>query len=305
MAKPWETTERQLARTAVRSLHAAIVLAYQHPEATSLLTTATRRGCDAIQAATRTAPLVLSLHPEGVHVAGELVLAMATNEGPFAALRLAGIGELVLRTGIPGPAIAELIQRLAAMRAGQDTERCVTELIGQKGVPHVMLRATLSSDAEVPRGPDWWRLPAPLLASPALRAFVERDVAANLPALVAHRLLADLDLDPEPAEAVLHSLMARMLERGDFTTAAWLLAHTEHHTLLSIGTSEALHAIARIYADDDWLRQRLETATRDEVMLLAAFVMQLGAEHAARLPRLAKAAGHALAPLLQELLGNS
>ena len=304
MASTLDTTERQLARTAALALHSAIVLAYQRPDAHALLTTATRRCHAAVHAATRNAPLELTLQGDGLLVAGERVLTTGPGDGPFALLRTAGIGELVLREGIPDAAIDVLVRRLAAMRPGDDAERFVAELIGPSGLPHVLLRAILVDAGDAPASHDWWRLPDRLTASPALRAFVERDLAANLPALAAHRLLADLEQEPWPAEPVLLHLLARMFDRSDFATAAWLLAQTEHHAHLGPEVSARLHDAARARVDDGFLRQHLEAATRDEVMALAALLMQLGPSEAARLPALADAAGHPFAPLLHELLGG-
>ena len=215
----------------------------------------------------------------------------------------------MLRVGITDAAIEALVSRLTAMRGSGDTESTVAALVGRTGLPQVLLRASVQGANETPAGPDWWRLPPPLAATATLRAFVERDLAANLPALAGQSLLDDLDgpdvIDeaPLPVETALQQLLIRMLDRRDIATAAWLLAQVQHHARIGKAVHDRLQATAQLRADDEWLQTQLDAATRDEVVGLAAFVMQLGPVAAARLPSLANACGHPFAPLLRELLG--
>lgn len=336
------------ARAAAVALHQALRVRRQHPDAAALWTRALRSCTDAVAAATRDRPLVLSLRPGALQVAGRVVLDYRPHEQPFAALRDAGVGELVLGRGIPAAAVAELLVRLGAVTGGDDPERAIATIVGAGDLVHVQLRAAPAFDPIDPepvgaraigssppgRGrdesgrdracpesadqewagrsdaddrdagsDDWQLLPGPAAAAAALRPLVARDLAANLTALAARQCLDDLETDAGAGAGTLTDLFARLLADGDLATATWLLAEVEHHAHVPPGVRRRLHEAALARADTAWLRHRLAQGTRDDLLALAAFALQLGDDVAGRLVRLA--ATHPLGRWLRDLLGQA
>ena len=295
---------QRLRRSAALALHHAISALRQHPAEASLRHAALRRCLECVQAATVDGPLQLDLHADQVLVAGQAVPGLGAADGPFAALHGAGIGAIVLAAAIPPAAIAELVQRLAQVHAEADAEAAYRS-VAAPGLSHVQLRA---GGAAVPgaRPPsiDWWCLPGPAPIAKALRPLVARDLASNLPARAARQLLDDLELAPLANGEVLAGLFTRLLADGDLGTATWLLGEVAHHPNVPAGAHRRLLAAAEAHADERWLRQQLDQGTRDELMALAAFVMELGEACAERFAAIAADTAQPWSRWLCDLLGR-
>jgi hypothetical protein len=295
--------DRQSARSAVMALHQALRVLRQYPGNTPLVRTALRRCCEALQLATARGALTLALDDGCLRVDGEAMLTFAPADVPFGPLRHAGIGVIELAAGLPATAAEALVRRLAAVTDDDDPERAVHALIGGDELPHVTVHATTTRGTPDDAEPeDGWPLPQPGAGAPVLQSFVARDLACNLPALAAQQYLDDLATGCADGGKALGRLLARMLERRDLATASWLLAEVDHRSGLPDAARTRLREQAARAADDGWLRELLERGSRDELMNLAAFVMQLGDGVAARFAGLVAAAAHPFSRWLCELL---
>lgn len=304
MAPPRDNRQHD-ARTAVQALHHALRTLREHPDAPTLLQTARRECLRALQAACSDRPLVLQLRAGAVHIDGVAALPFGPGEAPFDALQRAGIGELVLGPDLPPTAVETLLARLAAVRDQDDPEVTVATVMGTAPQPWLQLRAANGPllDRTAPTtGADWWLLPAPGAAARDLRPMVDRDLAANLPALAAAQLLVDLDQLPPPPDAVLLGLLERLLQGGDFATAGWLLGAVERQPNVPRSARARLLATAEAAVDDASLRRQLEQASHGELLDLAKFVLQLGEPAAARCARLTEGRTDPGSRWLSELL---
>ncbi len=284
------------------ALHQALRVLRQYPANTALVRTALRRCCDALQLATAAAPLTLVLHDGSLRVDDEVLLTFAPGDVPFGPLRHAGVGEHELAAGIPAADAEALVRRLAAVTDDDDPERAVHAVVGGDTLAHVRVHAANAPAVADAGDTDGWPLPPPAAGSPALQAFVARDLACNLPALAAQQYLDDVSAGCTDGGASLGRLLARMLDARDLSTASWLLAEVDHHDGLPAALRARLRAQAARRADDDWLRAQLDRGSRDELMNLAAFVMQLGGDVAARFAGQVAAAVHPFSRWLGELL---
>jgi hypothetical protein len=308
VAPPRNTDRQHTARTAVQALHHALRTMREHPEAPALLQTARRHCHRALLQACAERPLVLQLRSGAVHIDGVPVLPFGPGDAPFDALQRAGIGELVLGPDLPPTAVELLLARLAAVRERDEPEVAVRTVIGPEPQPWLQLRAAHGPDQShttAAATADWWLLPGPGASARALRAMVDRDLAANLPALATAQLLLDLDQLPPPPDAVLHGLFERLLTGGDLSTAGWLLGEVERQPNVPASVRAKLHGTAAAVTDDAWLRRQLEQASHGELLELATFVLQLGDATAERLAQLASAEPQANGRWLCELLGRS
>jgi hypothetical protein len=294
---------RQGSRSAVRAMLHAVAAVQRHPDAAPLHDRARRECATAVAAVTSHDNLVLTLRAQAIGVDDDLV-PTGGGDGPFAALRGAGIGELVLRRGIAPATVDALVHRLAALRGDADPEVTIAGLVGPAGLPHVQLRALPSPDHEPQPLHEPWPLPPPGLAALALRALVEREAASNLPALAARQLLEELETAPLASTDLLEGLFARLLGSGDLAAATWLLDAVAHHPGVPAGSRDRLLAQAVALADDTWLAHQLDRGAGNERLDLAAFVMQLGEPTTQRFCRLADAAGQPWSRWLGDLLGN-
>jgi hypothetical protein len=293
----------QAARSAVMALHQALRVLRQYPTNAPLIHTALRRCTEALQLATAAAPLRLELADGGIRVAGETMLGYADAEMPFAALRHAGIAELELATGLPRHDAEELVLRLAAVTDDDDPEKAVHTVTDGERLAHVALHAaTAPGRATAPEPIDGRALPPRAAVAGALQAFVARDLACNLPALAAQQYLDDLPAGGADGGAPLVRLLARMLERRDLASASWLLAEVDHRADVPAAARARMREQAERVADDAWLAALLQRGSRDELMQLAAFVMQLGERVAERFAALVAAAAHPFSRWLGELL---
>ncbi|MBX3463357.1 MAG: hypothetical protein KF830_09310 [Planctomycetes bacterium] len=299
-----EARRRQCAREAALRLHHALCTLRQHPHHTVLCRAAVRRCTDAMLAATAEAPLRLQLADGAVATAGEDVFPFALHEPPFGPLRTAGIGELVLPRGVAAEAVERLLQALAASTWTDDPTHDPAAALCA-AAPEVHLRAATFDQAAPVHGPraDWWLLPPPAPVAGRLQAAIERALHGNLAAQCARLLVADLDARSDRSSAVLEPLFASLLQRGDLATAAWLLEQIGHHPNVPPTTVATLQDLARSHCDEAWLRDRLRSLPREQLLDLLALVMQLGDETATRLRRIAGALQHPLAGWFDELLG--
>lgn len=311
--------DRRLARGAAVALLDAIASLRQHPGNTGLHHAVLRKAHAALRAATTLTPLVLDLLPTPDHdvhdvhatenrvsLADDRLRAPTANghrrELPFGPLRAAGVGELVLLPGVTPPELHCLAWHLAAMSADDDPEQTVRRLQRDPGLGRVLLRAAATSarSAGGDEALDWTALPTVATRSPELTAMVARDLAGNLPALVTRQILDDLAMQPGIGERTLGHLLPRLLDRGDLATASWLLAEVTHD---APHLADELRRIAAARADERWLTQLLTQGTRDELMQLCTFVMQLPDEVPMRFAALLASTAHPLARWLRDLLG--
>ncbi|MCC7398998.1 MAG: hypothetical protein IT455_18170 [Planctomycetes bacterium] len=289
------------ARDAVLALHHAERALRLRPGEPKLFQTALRQCLVAVGAATVEAPLALALKDGAVQVGGVPVLSFGQHEAPFGPLRAAGIGELVLQRGVAATTIDTLVRRLAALANGESD---LAALATTAGLPGVQLRvATNSEDRDDPAAIDWSAAPPPSPRAACLAARIDRELGANLAAVAARQLLDDLTPGGLAVEDLLRSLFARML-REDVPSAAWLLTEVANHPVLPPTVLPHLTTLAQQHVDAAWLQRRLHDATRDELLSLAAFVMQLGDDAAARFARAAATTGHPLSSWLCSLLGQ-
>lgn len=290
------------------ALHHALRTVRERPDQLELTRAAIRRCREALAAALQHGPLRITLHDGALAVDGSTVLRFAPEDVPFGALSAAGIGELVVAPQLPAEAVAELVQRLAAVRCENDPETTVATAVGPAALPFVQLRAAAATSGTAGsaqgHAADWWLLPPPGAAARALRPLVERDLAANLPALAAAQLLLDLDRQPPPPDAVLQGLFERLLHGCELGTAAWLLGAVDRQPNVPASARARLRQTAETATGDDWLRRALAEAADDELLDLASFVIELGTDAAARCARLAEEVAHPRARWLGELLGQ-
>lgn len=296
---------QQAARDAVQRLHLALGTLRQHPHHASLCRAATRRCVDAVLAATAQAPVRLRLGDGEASLDGEPMFTFQPHEAPFAALRAAGIGEVVLPRDLTAAAIERLVTTLANVQWSDDPDRDAAARLCA-AVPEVHLRAAVAEDApntEPPRA-DWWLLPGPGGDGAPMQATIERALHSNLPARCARQLLADLDEHgPGPVE-VLEPLFAALLQRGDLATAAWLLEQAGLRPEVPTAAFAAMQQVAAAHCDDSRLRQLLTTAPREQQLDLLTLAMQLGDIDTERLRRVADELCHPMAEWLDDLIGR-
>jgi hypothetical protein len=313
------TWQQQSARGAVLALHQALAVRRQHPDHPALWRAAMRHCRQAVAAATRTAPLVVQLRDGRVHAADEALFPFAPGDLPFGPLRAAGVGAVELAAGIADPAIDALVERLLTVSDHPDPEQSVAGLFAAPQLASVQFRVTSGDDAANPHH-DWALvLPAPP-PPPELQAMVARDLAGNLPALVARQLLDDVDgaggdgvgADAEErrdgatafAATALHGLLTRMLATWDLGSASWLLGELGNHPAVTEATRARLLAAAVAQCDGDWLAARIDRSSHEEMLALAAFVLQLGDEVAERFVERTASTHEALSRWLADLLGT-
>jgi hypothetical protein len=299
-----DTSGRRAARHAVQSLHQAVRTLRQHILHPRLGAAAIQLCVAAVRAATTREPLHLQLQDGVVAANGEAVLPFAGGDVPFGALADAGIGELVLAAGIGADAVERLVHLLADASLGEG-DGDIGECLRSADLPGVQFRAATSSDAVSPdeslRG-DWWMLPRPSPTA-ALQPLIEADGCANLPAVAAQLLLADLDAAEAPRPPVGHlldPLLAALLQRGDGASAAWLLERAFGHPDVPPVVAEQLRARATAACRGAWLAEQVRDP--DRVQGLVALAMQLGDAELQNLADVAAAAAAELPAWLRELL---
>ncbi|MFN3240580.1 MAG: hypothetical protein ACE37K_03610 [Planctomycetota bacterium] len=305
MASPRSSNDHKTARAAVQSLHNALAARRQHPAAPELWRPAHRRALGALRRATEHGPLQLFLRAGAVHVGDEAVMAFLPDDPPFGRLRAAGIGEVVLTEGIAEAGVDEFVGRLHALAASDDADAELQALLATAHVSGVELRAEADlPDAGRESTADWSALPPPLPTSAAVRAIVERDGAANLPALAARQLLDDCECQVPNSGRILQRLLDRMLAAGDVKTITWLLTEIERQPQFDPLTRDRMFAQARAHCDAAWLQDRLDHGTTDELLELSALVMQLGDDIAENFAAAAAAVAHPLTQWIGDLLGT-
>ncbi len=288
-------------RAAVLALHNALCTLRQHPDQAPLARTALRRCEEELGTATAHGPLTLGLRLTAVQLGAEDVLTFAANDAPFGLLRLAGIGQVVLSKNFAAENVPPLVQSLVKVTDEASAERWVRD----QSLSGVLLRAaTLDGTTPDEACSEWARLAIAEPTSEIVSALIARDQASNLPALAAQQCLLDLDRECIDHDTTLARLLARMLERRDLATASWLLAEVDHHEGVAPSTRRLLHQQAIDRADNAWLQHHLDHGTRDELMNLTAFVMQLGERAAERFADLVAAASHPFSRWLSGLLGH-
>ncbi|MEZ6037773.1 MAG: hypothetical protein R3F29_09855 [Planctomycetota bacterium] len=294
----------RLVRTAVRALAAALAVTRQHRSRPELCQKARLHAARALEAATRGGPVTLALHAGAVHFAGQPLLAFHADDAPFGPLRGAGIGELRL-AGDLSLAVAEgLIDRLLAMPTGDGAETSLAAWFDAGQLPGATLRATIDDPGQG-SADDFWRvLPTPPPRSPALDALVQRDAAANLPALAARQLLDDAEQFGSELGGLLERTMARLLANDDLATATWLLGEAQRQPVFDRAIARRLVAMARERCDEHWLRAQVADASAEDLMALTSLVMQLGDDVAERFAAAAAEVAHPLTQWLCELLGR-
>jgi hypothetical protein len=305
----------KLARAAVISLQNALAASRQHPDSPEVWRPARRQAVLALRAATQQHSLVLGLRAGAVYVADEAILTFHPGDRTFGRLRGAGIGELVLSRGLATERLEQLLQQLSAMSDSSDADGELTALIDAAHIPGIELHAA----ADLPTtGPaescDWQSLPPPATTSPAVRAMIQRDGAANLPALAARQLLDDAErplsqpcataLSQSECRRVLDRLMDRILRADDIATTTWLLTELERRPNYDAATRQSLLGKAQQHCSVTWLRDQLDRGSTDELLKLSALVMQLGDDFAERFALAAAAVAHPLSQWLGELLGH-
>ena len=314
--KPENSDGHKLARAAVLALQNALAASRQHPDSPAVWRPAQRRALAALTAATQDDSLVLGLRAGSVYVDEEAVLQFHVDDRPFGRLRGAGIGELVLAQSLPPERLAELLQQLTAMSDSDDADGELTALIDAAHIPGVALRAAADLPGEASQdGVDWSALPPPAAMPASVRAMIQRDGAANLPALAARQMFDDRErietengptvAAPSPDAGILERLMERILEADDIATTTWLLTELERRPDVEDACRHHLLQLARQHCTHDWLEQKLDRGTTDELLQLSALVMQLGDDIAESFAAAAAAVAHPLSQWLGELLGYS
>jgi hypothetical protein len=294
--------ERQAARGAVLALVQALRIERQHPDRTELHRTAARRARELVLAVAQHHTLVLGIGNGELTADGDPVATWSAAEAPFATLREAGIGALVLGPGLDAAGVETLLAHLRAVGGVADAERG-TAALRHAVVTGVQLRAAANATAPSTHRPDDWILMPPVAPPPAnVQALVARELATNLPAAAAATLFDDFAHDPPPALRGLVLLLGEMLARGDTATAAWLLEEASRHDRLTDGDRQLLQGRAEAICDEAWFEHRLQRGSRDEVFATCGLALQLGAHATARFARLVQRSGHDLAPLLLPLL---
>ena len=305
MASQRSSNGHRTARAAVLSLQNALAARRQHPDEPELWRPAHRRAVATLRRATEHGPLVLFLRAGAVHVADEAVLAFLPDDAPFGPLRDAGIGEIRIAAQIAAEQLEQFVGRLHAVADGDHAQVELQDLLATAHVTGVELRASADQPTSGPRDVlDWSALPAPLPGSATVRAIVERDGAANLPALAARQLLDDCEQRAEHGGHVLQRLLQRMLTAGDVKTMTWLLTEIERLQQFDPLARDRMFAQARAHCDAAWLQDRLDHGSADELLELSALVMQLGDDIASEFARLAAAAAHPLSQWIGDLMGK-
>lgn len=302
-----------LARSAVLALQRAFAARRQHPDTTELWQPAWRLAADALQQATEQAAVHLTLQSGSVGIGAEAVLQFLPHEPPFGLLRRAGIGEVILAHAMDAEWHAHLLDQLAIMADSTDLEEELAAILEASRTPGVTLRAAVDlpgSREHVDH--DWDLLESPRPESRAVRAIVERDSSANLPALAVHQLLDDLEAPANgsteltaaasTSTQILLGLMARVLAANDITTATWLLTELQYRRVLPQPARQRILSMARDHGSDQWLQTMLSRGTTEELLQVAALAMQLGDDTTRRFAAAASAARHPLSLWLSELL---
>ncbi|HEB52054.1 MAG TPA: hypothetical protein ENI87_02240 [bacterium] len=308
MARTASTTERKAARAAVLALDAALASHRRHPDTAELWQPAARRAVAALVAATANRPLVLALRAGTLQVDDGELLRFGPDDRPFGILRSAGIGELELARGLPAEHVECLLAELLHLGACDDVEAALEALLATARRPGVILRAVADLPAERGDRDIWQALPPPFANTPELRALVERDAAANLPALAARQLLDDFEAGADAPDAttadILQRLLRRMLAADDVKTITWLLTELQREPRFDPAVREHLHSMVRAHCSRPWLEQMLDRSTTDELLALSALVMLLGDDHAEQFAQAAAAIAHPMSQWLGELLGR-
>ena len=260
--------------------------------------------------------MVIGLRAGAVYVGHEAILKFHPEDRPFGRLRGAGIGEVVLTTALPTKHLEQLLLQLTQMSDCRDSDGELTALIDAAHIPGVELRAAadLPTHSE-PEACDWTALPEPANTSALVRAMIQRDGAANLPALAARQLLDDCErlqgsttqalTSNVPCSRILERLMARILLADDIATTTWLLTELERRPEFDAATQQQLLQMARAHCANSWIRAKLERGTTDELLQLSSLVMQLGDDIAEEFSAAAAAVAHPLSLWLSDLLGHT
>lgn len=291
-------------RAAVRALAAASAVARQHPDRPELGHKARLHAARALELATRGHAVTLALHAGAVHFDGQPLLGYHADEPPFGPLRGAGIGELTLAADLTVPVAEQLIDRLAAMPTGDRAGARLAAWFEQAHLPGATLRANLDDPGQGGAETFWRALPTPMRGTPALDALVQRDAAANLPALAARQLLDDAEQFGVELGGLLERTMKRLLAQDDLATASWLLGEVQRQPSFDHRIGLRLVAMTRERCDEHWLREQVAGASPQDLMAVTSLVMQLGDETAERFAAAAAEVAHPLTSWLCELLGR-
>jgi hypothetical protein len=282
------------------ALGAALDTLRRHPDQARLGAAAVRRAAVALSRACRDRSLVLRLQRGRVLVDGDPLLSYQPQQAPFGVLRAVGIGEIELQCGIDLEQCSEFVLRIATVPGGATGGEFPPMLASQ--LPDVRFVASPEEGPALPLEADWTGLPTVGPASADLRLLVERDLAANLPMLVAQRLLDDCALTGAAPGPTLPRLLRRALDAGDIPTAAWILTATTNQQHVPAAAIAELTTMAERHCSEEWLAREFATATRSELLDLSVLVLQLGHPTVGRF--VTAAAGHALEPWLCHLVGH-
>lgn len=294
------------ARDAAQALLQAVRVLRQHGDQPRLGESAIRRCVTAVRAAAANAPLVVPLRAGSAAAVSTQGLICIPGEVPFGALLAAGFGEIAFAADVA----AEDVERFVRMLAASDTTAR-----GPAGLPQRLVAAAIA-------GVRLRAAPSPVLAAPvadfallpptqapgALRPQVARDLAANLPLHAAGFVLADLADAPRRYQdrlaRHLEPLVCAMLERGDATSATWLLEQVAANSAVPPPVAAELRRAADRHCDPGWFTTQLATASQQDVFALLALAMQLGDRALVDLAAAARDMGHPHAPWILEVLGN-
>ena len=292
---PTESDGRKAAREAALALQQAIGARLQRPNSTALWGPAWRHAGEVMAGAAASQDLELRVAAR----ADRAPDCLDADAPPFAQLAALGVGQLCLRQGADPADARALIDALYSLcdgtRAGDDGLLCLADLsnVGLRGASGAGLRP--DTDA-------WASLPSPAPTSDELRSSVERDLAANLPALAARQLLDDAELEVQTVRPILQALLERMLDADDVKSAAWMLGEVERRAYVDPITRDQLFAQARARCSKRFLRAQLEQGTNDALLELAALVVLLGEDVAAAFAAAADEAARPLSCWVSELL---
>jgi hypothetical protein len=302
-----EPDRRRAARAAAVALQQAVLTRRRHPGHERLWRSAAAAAAAAVRSAAGGRALRLAITRDEVRQGGAVLLHHAADEAPFGLLAAAGIGALEFAPDVDERTLALWIDRLAAAPRHLGPDRDPALMLDAEPLPGVRhLVATTASTPTVARStppPDWWLLPEPDPACAGLHDLVDRDEDANLPAVAARIVLADLDEHATAGNVptgVLTGLFAAMLARGDASACTWLLEAAQHHAAVPADDALRLRDLAAQAFYGAWLRDRLAAATDAELRPLLAMAMQLGDDGVQHLVHAATAAGCALPPWLRE-----
>lgn len=295
VGSPIESDERKATREAALALQQAISARLQRPTPSTLWETVWRHAAMVVTSAAANQDLVLrvALHPD------DAPSCLDADAPPVAQLAALGVGELSLRQGADPADARALIHALYSLcdgtRAGDDRLLCFADLrnVGLRGASGAGLRPDTDS---------WACLPSPAPTSDELRSSVERDLAANLPALAARQLLDDAELEVQTVRPTLQALLERMLDADDVKSVAWMLGEVERRAYVDPITRDQLFAQARARCSQRFLAAQLDQGTDDELLELAALVVLLGDDVAASFAAAADEAARPLSCWVSELL---